>query len=68
MLLIVTVVSMNVLTKIAAQKCVWMCERPAGLITEGLVQDKFVAPSLLIHPRPAGLEPLMKPTKVNQLQ
>lgn len=41
---------------------------PAGLIREGLVQDKFVAPGLLIHPYPGGLGPLMKPTKVDQIQ
>lgn len=40
-----------------------MC--PAGLISEGLVQVKFVAPGLLIHRQPPGLEPLMKPSKVN---
>lgn len=48
--------------------CACVCVCPAGLIREGLVQVKFVAPSLLIHPQPVGLGPLMKPTKVNQLQ
>lgn len=51
---------------------VWKCPRarvcPAGLIREGLVQEKFVAPGPLIHPLPAGLGPLMKRTKVDQIQ